>query len=84
MFSLDYIFSKFVFLDLQFVQGFLWMRIFIFLFAMLLLLSPKNRKEIFEIIDAERFAPASLAKEQMPAVLQMAREIVEGLEKVKL
>ena len=41
-------------------------------------------KEIFEIIDAERFAPASLAKEQMPAVLQMAREIVEGLEKVKL
>ncbi len=48
MFSLDYIFSKFVFLDLQFVQGFLWMRIFIFLFAMLLLLSPKNRKEIFE------------------------------------
>lgn len=48
MFSLDYIFSKYVFFDLPFIQGFIWMRIFIFLFVFVLLLSSKNRKAIFE------------------------------------
>jgi len=48
MFSLDYVFSKFVFLDQPFLQGFLWTRIFIFLFSLLLLLSAKNRKQIFQ------------------------------------
>jgi len=46
LFSLDYIFSKIVFLNQPFLQGFIWMRIFVFIFAMLLLVSRKNRKEI--------------------------------------
>lgn len=48
LFSLDYIFSKIVFLNQPFLQGFIWMRIFIFLFAMLFLIRKDNRKEIFE------------------------------------
>jgi drug/metabolite transporter (DMT)-like permease len=47
LFSLDYVFSKIVFLSQPFLQGFIWMRIFVFLFALLLLISKKNRKEIF-------------------------------------
>jgi drug/metabolite transporter (DMT)-like permease len=47
MFSLDYIFSKFVFLNMTFWQGFIWMRIFIFLFSLLFLVSLKNRQAIF-------------------------------------
>ena len=47
LFSLDYVFSKIVFLSQSFLQGFIWMRIFVFLFALLLLTSKKNRKEIF-------------------------------------
>lgn len=48
MFSLDYIFSKYVFFDMPFLQGFIWMRIFIFLFAFVFLLGPQTRKAIFE------------------------------------
>lgn len=48
-FSLDYIFSKIVFLHYphDFLQPFIWMRIFVFLFALLFLISKNNRKEIF-------------------------------------
>ncbi len=48
LFSFDYIFSKIVFLDQPFLQGFIWMRIFVFLFALLFLISKNNRKEIFK------------------------------------
>jgi len=50
LFSLDYIFSKIVFLQYpnNFLQPFTWMRIFVFLFALLFLISKKNRKEIFQ------------------------------------
>jgi drug/metabolite transporter (DMT)-like permease len=48
LFSLDYIFSKIVFLSTGFLQGFIWMRIFVFLFALLFLISKANRKEIFK------------------------------------
>jgi drug/metabolite transporter (DMT)-like permease len=48
LFSLDYIFSKIVFLDQPFLQGFIWMRIFVFLFALIFLISKNNRKEIFK------------------------------------
>jgi drug/metabolite transporter (DMT)-like permease len=47
LFSLDYIFSKVVFLHQPFMQGFIWMRIFVALFALVFLLDKKNRKEIF-------------------------------------
>ena len=47
MFSLDYIFSKFVFLNLSFFQGIIWIRIFVFLFVLLFLLRKNSRKEIF-------------------------------------
>lgn len=47
MFSLDYIFSKLVFLDQPFLQGFIWMRIFSFLFVFLLLFDRELRKELF-------------------------------------
>lgn len=48
LFSLDYIFSKIVFLNSGFLQGFVWMRIFVFLFALMFLVSKNNRKEIFK------------------------------------
>ena len=47
-FSLDYVFSKMVFLSQPFLQGFIWMRIFVALFALLFLISKNNRKEIFK------------------------------------
>jgi len=47
MFSLDYIFSKFVFLDLPFLLGIIWIRIFVFLFVLVFLLTKNSRKEIF-------------------------------------
>lgn len=47
LFSLDYIFSKIVFLSYPFLQGFIWMRICIFLLVMFFLLSKSARKEIF-------------------------------------
>jgi uncharacterized membrane protein len=46
-FSLDYIFSKIIFLEQPFLQGFIWMRIFAFFFVLLLLLSKNNRNDIF-------------------------------------
>ena len=48
LFSLDYIFSKIVFIDQPFLQGFIWMRFFVFLFALVFLISKTNRKEIFK------------------------------------
>ena len=47
MFSLDYIFSKFVFLNQPFLQGIIWIRIFVFLFVLVFLLGKNSRKEIF-------------------------------------
>jgi len=47
MFSLDYVFSKFVFLGQTFLPGIVWIRIFVFLFALLFLLKKQSRKEIF-------------------------------------
>jgi len=47
MFSLDYIFSKFVFLNQPFFQGIIWIRVFVFMFVLILLLSKKFREEIF-------------------------------------
>ncbi|MGD0576682.1 MAG: hypothetical protein ABSA74_01225, partial [Candidatus Staskawiczbacteria bacterium] len=47
-FSLDYIFSKIVFLGQPFLQGFIWMRIFVFLFALLLLINRNVRRDIFK------------------------------------
>jgi len=48
MFSLDYIFLKFVFLNQPFLQGIIWIMIFIFLFVLVFLVSRKSRAEIFE------------------------------------
>ncbi|MBU2539620.1 hypothetical protein KJ786_00445 [Patescibacteria group bacterium] len=47
MFSLEYIFSKFVFLNQPFLQGFIWMRIFSFMFVLFFVLNSNFRKEIF-------------------------------------
>lgn len=47
MFSLDYTFAKFVFLSQPFLQGFIWIRMFVFVFALFLLLNKRNRGEIF-------------------------------------
>jgi drug/metabolite transporter (DMT)-like permease len=47
MFSLDYIFLKFVFLNQPFLQGIIWIQIFIFLFVLVFLIGEKSRKEIF-------------------------------------
>ena len=47
MFSLDYIFAKLVFLNMQFLQGIVWMGIFVFLFVLVFLFTEKSRKEIF-------------------------------------
>ncbi|MCX6719635.1 MAG: hypothetical protein NTV36_00790, partial [Candidatus Staskawiczbacteria bacterium] len=48
LFSLDYVFSKIVYINMPFLQGFIWMRIFVFLFTLLFLISKKNRKDIFQ------------------------------------
>lgn len=47
LFSFDYIFSKFVFLNQPFLQGLIWMRIFSFIFILTFLFSKTARKEIF-------------------------------------
>ena len=47
MFSFDYIFAKFVFLNQPFLSGIIWIEIFIFLFVLFLLFSKKSREEIF-------------------------------------
>lgn len=48
LFSLDFIFSKFVFLEMPFWQGFIWMRIFSFAFVLLFLFDKGFRKEMSE------------------------------------
>jgi len=48
LFSFDYIFSKMVFLDLGFWQGFIWIRIFSFLLVVFLLLNRDFRKGCFD------------------------------------
>jgi hypothetical protein len=47
MFSLDYVFSKFVFLNQPFLQGIIWIRILVFIFVLVFLISKKSRSEIF-------------------------------------
>ena len=47
MFSLDYIFAKSVFLNQPFLQGVIWTGIFIFIFALVFILTKKSRAEIF-------------------------------------
>ncbi|OGZ68969.1 MAG: hypothetical protein A3D44_00180 [Candidatus Staskawiczbacteria bacterium RIFCSPHIGHO2_02_FULL_42_22] len=47
MFSLDYIFSKIVFLHQPFLQGLIWMRLACFVLVLLLLFSKKLRKQLF-------------------------------------
>ncbi len=48
MFSLDYIFSKIVFLNIPFLEGLIWTRIFIFLFVLTFLFSRNFRKQAFK------------------------------------
>jgi uncharacterized membrane protein len=48
LFSFDFIFSKLVFLEMNFWDGFIWMRIFSFLFVVILLLSKKFREGCFD------------------------------------
>jgi len=48
MFSFDYVFLKFVFINQAFLPGVIWIGIFIFLAASTLLLKKSSRKEIFE------------------------------------
>jgi len=48
LFSLDFIFSKFVFLDMAFWPGFIWMRIFSFVFVLAFLFDKGFRKEMAE------------------------------------
>jgi len=47
MFSLDYIFSKLVFLNQAFLPGIIWIRLFVFLFVLVFLIKKNSRKEIF-------------------------------------
>jgi drug/metabolite transporter (DMT)-like permease len=47
MFSLDYVFTKFVYLNQSFLQGFIWMRIFSALFVMVFFFDRQFRKEVF-------------------------------------
>lgn len=46
LFSMDFIFSKFVFLEMPFWQGFIWMRIFSFIFVLIFLFDKGFRKEM--------------------------------------
>jgi drug/metabolite transporter (DMT)-like permease len=48
LFSLDFIFSKFVYTEMAFWQGFIWMRIFSFILVLVFLLDKGFRKEMKE------------------------------------
>lgn len=48
LFSADFILSKLIFIDMPFWQGFIWMRIFSFFFALIFLLDKGFRKEMSE------------------------------------
>ena len=48
MYSFDYVLAKFIFANFSFAQGLIWRSIFIFVIAMILLLSKENRKQIFK------------------------------------
>lgn len=48
MFALDYVFLKSVFLQMPFLPGLIWTRIFIFFFAALLLFDKKLREDVFK------------------------------------
>lgn len=48
VFSLDYVFSKFVFLDQPFLEGFIWMRILSFIMVLFFFFDKKFRHEIFD------------------------------------
>jgi drug/metabolite transporter (DMT)-like permease len=47
MFSLDYVFQKKLFLDQTFLQGLIWMRLTLFVLALVFLFSKKTRDGIF-------------------------------------
>jgi drug/metabolite transporter (DMT)-like permease len=47
LFSMDFVFSKFVYLNLPFWQGFIWIRIVSFLFTLALLINPAFYKDVF-------------------------------------
>lgn len=47
MASLDFIFAKFVYTNMGFWQGFVWVALFIFLFGLGFLFSKENRNDIF-------------------------------------
>jgi len=47
MFSIDYVFSKVVYLAVPFITGFFWMKLLIFILVLPLLFFKKNRKDIF-------------------------------------
>lgn len=48
MFSLDYVFAKFVFLNQPFLQGIIWIGVLIFILVLFLLITKESRKEIFQ------------------------------------
>lgn len=48
LFSLDFIFTKFVYMEMSFWQGFIWMRIFSFIFVLVFLFDRGFRKELKE------------------------------------
>jgi drug/metabolite transporter (DMT)-like permease len=48
LFSLDFVFSKLVYMEMPFWQGFVWMRIFSFIFVLFLFLDKGFRREIKE------------------------------------
>ena len=54
LFSLDFIFSKFVFLQMPFWQGFIWMRIVSFVFVLIFLFDKGFRKEMAEDIGVSK------------------------------
>jgi len=47
MFSFDYIFAKLVFLNQPFLQGIVWINIFMFFIGLVFLIRKESRKEIF-------------------------------------
>lgn len=47
LFSLDFIFSKFIFLEMPFLQGFVWMRVASFICALLLLFNRNFYQDVF-------------------------------------
>lgn len=72
LYSADYVLLKVIYSNINFMSGFVWRGIFLFLLAMILLIKRKNRKEIFE-------KKGSIAKDKKNQKIFLATQACGGM-----